>query len=327
MTSSIKLNVLDQSPVFTGQSDIEAIERTVKMAKQVEEMGYHRYWVAEHHNQKAFASASPELVAARLAVETQRIRVGTAGILIGHYAPLKVAETVRMLSAFSKGRFDFGVGRAPGAVHGALEALGNHDFSASAIDAKQDATYALLRSNNSVAAAPLDAPPCECWVLGASKGSAHFAAERGLAYAFAGFANAAMAEEAVAIYRSHFKPSEQLSEPLVNFAASVYCADTEEQARYMQSSVALWSQLAEKGGQNIAFPTAKQASRQLSIYQDPEVAAMVQNNSVAGTPEQVQTILGDWVTRLVADELTLLTVTEDESDLLRHYQLMSETFL
>ncbi|MDK1288432.1 MsnO8 family LLM class oxidoreductase [Pseudoalteromonas umbrosa] len=320
----IKLNALDQSPIFTGQTAVTSINRSIALAKQVEEMGFHRYWVAEHHNQKAFASASPELMAAKIGAETSTIRVGTAGILVGHYAPLKVAETARMLSTLCDGRFDLGIGRSPGAVHGALLALGDHEFGPAIINAKQDEVYAYLNDEKTVYASPEGAPQLECWVLGAGPGSALYAAERGISYAYASFANPKLAKQSIQAYRENFKPSAFLKAPAVNLAVAAYCADTEEKAKRMSLSSVAWSMLAERGGHNIPFPSMAESESLIEISNDPEVESQMNDTLIVGNQSQVSEKLTKLIEELDLDELTLLTVTESAEDLLKHYQLIAE---
>ena len=122
----MKLSALDQSPVYEGMTHAEAVQNTIELAKAVEKLGFHRFWVSEHHNTAGFASPTPEILSARIGAVTSRIRVGTAGILLGHYSPYKVAEQAAMLSLLLRGRFDLGIGRAGGAGTKTLAALESH---------------------------------------------------------------------------------------------------------------------------------------------------------------------------------------------------------
>lgn len=321
----VKLNALDQSPIFNGQTAVNSIHRSIEMAKQVEEMGFQRYWVAEHHNQQAFSSACPELMAAKIGAETSKIRVGTAGILVGHYSALKVAETARMLSTLCEGRFDLGIGRSPGAVHGAVQSLGSHEFCPAIINAKQDDVYAYLRDEKTVHALPQGVTHPECWVLGAGSGSAMFAAERGLSFAYAAFANPSLAEQSIDVYRENFKPSAILEQPVVNLAVAAYCADSEDKAKRMSQSTIAWTMLADKAGHNVPFPTMDESEKLLAVSSHAENEAQMKDTLIVGNRQQVHGKLTQLIDDLQLDELTLLTVTESSEDLLRSYQLIAES--
>src|SRR5437667_2617635 len=224
----MRLSVLDQSPIPEGSTGAEALRNTIELAQLADSLGYHRYWVAEHHGGPMLASASPEALIGPIAAATSEIRVGSGGVMLPHYSPLKVAETFTILAALFPGRIDLGLGRAPGTDPMTTFALQRDRRQAAPDDFPQQLAELLGYLRDDL---PADHPfrrlasmlpgrpelP-EPWLLGSSPQSAVWAAEVGLPYAFADFINRQGAEIA-ALYRGRFSASDDLAEPRVAVGA------------------------------------------------------------------------------------------------------------
>ncbi|KOR89602.1 MsnO8 family LLM class oxidoreductase [Paenibacillus solani] len=236
----MRLSVLDQAPVTSGNTAEGALHKAEELAILADELGYSRMWMAEHHGGHTFASSAPEVTAARLAARTQRIRIGTGGVMMMHYSPLKLAEVFKTLSAFTPGRIDFGVGRAPGGDTSAMYALseGRQLMLHNMYD-KLAVTMQLLCDEipddelyAKNAAAPTGVPLPEVWLLGSSGNSALQAAQMGVGYSFAQFFNGAMSNDILDQYRNNFKPSKFMEKPEINVSYMVTTAETKEEAEY-----------------------------------------------------------------------------------------------
>ncbi len=217
----LKLSVLDQSPVRAGGNPRQALEETITLAQATENLGYSRYWLAEHHGTEGFAGSSPEILVTRVAAATNTIRVGSGGVMLSHYSPLKVAENFKLLENLYPGRIDLGIGRAPGSdgLTAAALAYGSEigieyfptkiaDMMAFLSDeAPASEPFKTVRATPSVPQIP------EVWLLGSSDQSAAYAAHFGLAYTFAHFITPQASKPILDYYRANFKPSDMLAAP------------------------------------------------------------------------------------------------------------------
>ncbi|HLR04015.1 MAG TPA: LLM class flavin-dependent oxidoreductase [Virgibacillus sp.] len=236
----MRLSVLDQAPITKGNDPAAALLKAEELAILADELGYERMWMAEHHGTDSYASSAPEVTAARLAAKTKNIRIGTGGVMMMHYSPLKMAEVFKTLSAFSPGRIDFGVGRAPGGGPNAMYALSEgreplvhnmYQKFETALDLISDNTpqerlYLAIRATPSHVTLP------EAWMLGSSGDSAIQTARMGAGYSFAQFFNGELTKEIIDAYRHHFEPSVFMEKPSVNVAYMVTVAETREEAEY-----------------------------------------------------------------------------------------------
>ncbi|WP_018789255.1 MsnO8 family LLM class oxidoreductase, partial [Micromonospora sp. CNB394] len=228
------LSVLDQVPVFRDGSPVKSVRDSIELARAVESFGYQRFWIAEHHGSAANACASPEVVAAAVAAVTTRIRVGSGGVLLPYYSPLKVAETFRILAALYPGRVDLGFGRGAGGPVAMAELL--NPYALATDEAFLQQIGRLLgflgdpRAVSRVSVTPEVAQPPVPWMLGSGVGSARMAGMLGLPFCFAQFIAAEESPEAIAAYREAFRPSPWSAEPQAMLALRVLCADTAEQA-------------------------------------------------------------------------------------------------
>ena len=253
----MKLSVLDQAPITSGNTAVGALEKAEELAIVADELGYTRMWMAEHHGTRAFASSAPEVTAARLAAKTNQIRIGTGGVMMMHYSPLKMAEVFKTLSAFSPGRIDFGVGRAPGGDPQSMYALAegrqprvdnmyekfDHTLQLINDELTEDKLYAMIASPRGVTLP-------EAWMLGSSGNSALETARRGVGYSFAQFFNGQLSNEILNMYRENFIPSPFMEKPEINVAYLVTAAETKEEAEYEakpQDIARLWLMQGKMG--------------------------------------------------------------------------------
>ncbi|SRR5579885_1245285 len=335
----MRLSVLDQSPIREGGTAADAIGETIMLARAAERLGYHRYWVAEHHNTKSFAGSAPEILVARLAAETRKIRIGTGGVMLPHYSPLKVAEQFRVLETLAPGRIDLGLGRAPGTDQRTSQALqaGPQAWSIEAYPSQ----IVLLRQFLDDAA---DGPPIsgdhpfrgvhamprgegrpEIWLLGSGVHSAIYAAELGLPYSHAHFINTEGSEEACAAYRERFKPSSWCAQPVVSLGVAALAADTEEEARRLSATRDLWV-VRLMTGRFSAFPSPEEALSCSYDEREQAILRAARTRSTVGTPQQVHGRLLELAQRHGAEELVVVTITYDFEPRLRSYELLAKEF-
>ena len=232
-------SLLDLSPIPEGKSAADALANTVDLARAAEKAGYHRYWLAEHHNMPGIASAATAVVIGHVAAATATMRVGAGGIMLPNHAPLVVAEQFGTLATLFPGRIDLGLGRAPGTDMATARALRRHMAPEDAFP--RDVQELIGYLGDPTEGAPVRAIPGEgthvpVWILGSSLYGAQLAAYLGLPYAFASHFAPAMLEEALAVYRRTFRPSDRLEKPHVMIAAGVCAADTDDEAEFLRSS-------------------------------------------------------------------------------------------
>ncbi len=250
----MKLSVIDQSPALTGRSESESIRESLALARHAEDLGYHRFWVSEHHNIPAIVGSAPEVLMAAIAATTQRIRIGSAGVMLPHYSALKVAEQFRTLEALAPGRIDLGLGRAPGGDMRTAQALNPNAQSAAdhfpqqVFDLHAWSQGGECASHRGVHAHPHGPFAPEMWILGSSDYGAQLAAHFGLPYAFAYFfTDGEGAEQAVALYRRLYKPSERHPKPEPTLCVWAFAADTEAEARRHALSRDRWRVDRQRG--------------------------------------------------------------------------------
>ena len=336
---ALPLGVLDQSPVPEGSSGARALRNTIDLARHAESLGYGRYWVAEHHGGPLLAGASPEALVGPIASATSRMRVGSGGVMLPHYSPLKVAESFSVLAGLYPGRIDLGIGRAAGTDPTTTFALQRDRRAASPDDFPQQLAelMAYLRDElpedhpfRRLAALPGLPEAPELWLLGSSAQSAAWAAELGVPYAFADFINPEGAEYA-AHYRAHYAPSREHPEPRVIAGVSAICAETAEEAELLATSVTMAMRMLRRG-RPIPVPPPDVARR----FLDEERARRAQGRSaparrgprrmVVGAPGAVRAGLEGVAAEYGADELLVVTITHDHGARLRSYALIAEAF-
>jgi len=329
------LSVLDQSPISQGSSGAQALANTLDLARLTDRLGYRRYWVAEHHGGTMLAGPSPEALVGPIAAATTRIRVGSGGVMLPHYSPLKVAETFSVLAGLFPGRIDLGLGRAAGTDPLTTFALQRDRRQAAPDDFPQQlvellgylhdrlpADHPFARLAGALPGRPHSPEP---WLLGSSPQSAIWAAELGLPYAFADFINPRGAEIA-ALYRERFAEHEHAgASPRTAVGVWVICADSDEQARRLAASGRMTFTLLRRG-QLIAVPPPEEALRFLAGEERPGASSPSGRRAVVGSPETVRTELADVVASYGAEEAIVVCITYEHEARRRSYELLAEVF-
>jgi len=325
----VRLSVLDQSPIREGGTATEAVQESVALARAVDAAGYHRYWLAEHHDSNGLACAAPEVLIPQVAAQTQRIRVGSGGVMLSHYSPLKVAEVFRMLETLYPGRIDLGIGRAPGSSRQVAQALALgpgavplDQYPHQVADLVGYLENELPESHPffGIQAQPAGAGQPAIWMLGSSLESAQIAAALGLPYSYAHFINPEAGPRAIQLYRDRYEPSERYPEPLASAGVSALCAETEEEAVELS-----WSRYCMRFRRR-GVPSVETA---LAFdYSPAELEYIVYSRSRAaiGDPPMVKARLEALAAELSVDELVLLTITYDFADRVRSYELIADAF-
>jgi luciferase family oxidoreductase group 1 len=330
----MKLSVLDQSTASQGRSQDLAIRETLELARHCDALGYHRYWVSEHHNSDSIVGTAPEILMAAIAATTQRIRVGSAGVMLPHYSALKVAEQFRVLEGIAPGRIDLGVGRAPGSDQLTAYALNPHanpgdEFPQQVYDLQAWVSGAPLQEGHpfrAIKAHPLGPSSPELWILGSSDYGAQLAAHFGLPYAFAYFfSDGRGVEQALDLYRRNYRPSARHPEPQATICVWALAADTEAEARRLLMTRELWRIGFEQG---IRRPLVSPEEAAAYPYTEAERATIesLRRKAFVGTADQVGTRLSELAQRLELDELVVVTWTHDPAPRHRSYELLAAAF-
>ena len=328
----MKCSILDQSPARQGCTEDTAIRDSLALARLCDRLGFHRYWLSEHHNSAGVAGTAPEILAAAIAATTRRIRVGSAGVMLPHYSALKVAEQFRVLEAIAPGRIDLGVGRAPGSDRLTAMALNPHsnaheEFPRQVHELQAWITGAALPAEHPfrrVAAHPRGPTSPELWILGSSDYGARLAAHFGLPYAFAYFfSDGRGVEQALSLYRRNYQPSARYPEPIATICVWALAADTEDEARRLMGSRELWRIGFEKGER---APLASPEEAAAYPYTDTERAVIrdMRDKALVGTADQVAGMLRALAERLQLGEIVINTWTFDPAARERSYELLAQ---
>ena len=333
MKEKIKLSVLDQSPLRPDTTATGALQETIALAKIAEDLGYHRYWLAEHHGSDGLASASPEVMITRIAAETSTIRVGSGGVMLSHYSPYKVAENFRTLEAMFPGRIDLGIGRAPGSDHPTARALayggglGSEHFPTMVADLHGFLTDSLPKEHpfQTVKVRPHTPSSPPIWLLGSSDYSAAYAAHFGLSFSFAHFMTPYGGETVTRAYNDQFQNTGSLEEPKTNIGIFVICAETDTEADRLMSTRDLFRLRADKG--HLApIPTIEES---LSYpYTDAERKHVLENRArtIYGAPKTVKKKINELSDLYKNNEFLVLTACPDFESRKRSYELLAEAF-
>ncbi len=326
----MKLSVLDQSPISEGMSGAQALANTLDLGRLADSLGYHRYWVAEHHGGPMLAGPSPEVLIGPIAAATSRIRVGSGGVMLPHYSPFKVAESFSLLAGLYPGRIDLGIGRAAGTDPMTTHALQRDRSRALPDDFPQQLAELLAyyedrfppenplgRLARVLPGRPERPVP---WLLGSSPQSAIWAGELGMPYAFADFINPGGAEIAE-LYRTRFEPG-RLETPQTVVAAWALAADTDEEAQRLASSSKMAFSMLRRG-RLIEVPPPETALRFIESQGD-ELAG--RRRTIVGSPETVRAGIERAAADYGADEVIVVTITYDHAARRRSYELIAEAF-
>jgi len=323
----IPFSVLDLSPIVTGNTAADAFRNTLALAQHAEKLGYHRFWLAEHHNMPGIASAATAVVIGYVAGGTSTIRVGSGGVMLPNHSPLVIAEQFGTLESLFPGRIDLGLGRAPGSDQATARAL-RRDLQTDAQQFPQDVVelqhyFAPVQPGQTLRAVPgagLDVP---LWILGSSTFGAQLAAELGLPYAFASHFAPGDLMAAIAIYRARFKPSKQLAKPYVMLGCNVFAADTDAAGQFLFSSLQQAFVNLRSGRPALLQAPVDGFAERLR----PGDRAMIDSAlscAAVGSPDTVRRALQAFIEKTGADELMLTSQIFDHSARLRSYEIAAE---
>jgi len=332
---TIKLSILDQSPISEGSNAMESLKQTAILAQKAEEWGYTRFWVSEHHDATTLAGSSPEILISHLASVTSTIRVGTGGVMLPHYSAYKVAENFKLLEALFPGRIDAGIGRAPGGMPRATYALHNGEYR-DVLKFPEQVDDLLMYLNDAIPtnhayyglkATPIteEAPPV--WMLGSSQSSAFLAAEKGLPYMFAQFINGEGGPSYANHYQKRFQPSAFLQKAEQAVAVFFACAETEEEAERIISSLDLSMVMLEQGMPSKGTPSPEKALAYPYSHYEQQRVIENRKRMIIGTPKKVRKEIEKIAEEYNADEVMLVMIAYEFQDKLKSYELIANEML
>ena len=331
-----KLSVLDQSVAVTGCTEDASIRQTLALAQQAEALGYHRFWVSEHHSHPSIVGSAPEVLMAAIAATTRRIRIGSAGVMLPHYAPLKVAEQFRVLEALAPGRIDLGVGRAPGSDMRTARLLrqdpqqSSDDFPIQVRELQAWVSGIDLPEGHpgrGVTANPTGPTSPTLWMLGSSDYGAQLAAHYGLPYAFAYFITDGQgARQALDLYRQLFRPSALHSKPEAVLCVWALAADSEAEAWHHFSGRERWKLDRNRGAIGPLPSPQEVQARPYSAAEQVQVD-LLRANALVGSGRQVADKLRALAQSHEVDELVVITWAHDPAAQRRSYEILAHEFL
>ncbi len=332
---SVALSVLDLAPVSSGSTPADALHASIALARLADELGFGRYWVAEHHNMPGIASSSPAVLIAHLAQATSRIRLGSGGVMLPNHSPLAVAEQFGMLEALHPGRIDLGLGRAPGTDRLTARALRRGAGDETADDFPRQLAELMgyfegspsesdssRNTSGSIHAVPARGYSPDIWLLGSSDYSATLAGHLGLPFAFAHHFAGGNTNAAVQAYRATFRPG-QIEVPKLALGVNVVCADTDEHAQWLAGSGALAIVRLRQGRPDV-YPSPEEAAAHLYTPMEREIVRSWTSSHVIGSPETVRTGLLELVARTGADELLITTNIHAPADRMKSFRLVAD---
>lgn len=330
---SLRLSILDQSPILEGETATEAFQHTIKLAQLADKLGYHRFWVSEHHDSEGIVGSSPEVLISHLLAKTERIRIGSGGIMLQHYSPYKVAENFNVLASLAPGRVDLGIGRAPGGLPRSTKALQQDASNQRPLGEKLVELDQFIHNNlapnhelQGLKATPNPTVPAVIYLLGASSSSAELAASIGIPYVFAQFLNSdeKVIDAAFEAYYKNFNP-EKGTKPQALLALGVIVAETDEQAEVLASDNKFFK-VHLANGKSATVRTLEQAeefARQAGeTYTIEEKVADI----VHGSKETVRKKLLEVQTRYGVDELIITAFVKGIQQRINSYTLLKEAF-
>ena len=327
----VPLSVLDLAPVSQGSTPAQALANSLELARTVERLGFHRYWVAEHHNMPGIASSSPAVLLAAIGAVTSTMRLGSGGVMLPNHAPLVVAEQFGMLEALHPGRIDLGIGRAPGTDQLTASALRRtadlsvDDFPERFVELVGYFSGSLPDDHpfRSIRATPGLGYQPDIWLLGSSDYGARVAGMLGLPFSFAHHFSAANTLPALDVYRAAFQPSMTLSEPYAMLGVAVVCADTDDEAEWLAGPSALAFVRLRQGRPGL-YPTPEEAADYQFTPFEREIVRSRRSSQIVGSPASVRQGLVELLARSGANELMVTTMVHDHRHRIRSYELLAE---
>lgn len=333
----VNLGILDYAPIDEGKNAKQALEETIQLAKRADLLGYNRFWMAEHHNVPAFASSSPELIMMHLADATKRIRLGSGGVMLPHYSPLKVAENFRILEAFHPGRIDLGIGNTVG-THLVNQVLNENkqsklNYEQSLKDLSNYLTDQLDDDHrfHGISANPVILTVPEMWLLSMSIRSAKIAAKLGIGYTYgfflAGKERLGIGIKAVETYRNEFQPSPFMPEPRVSVATFVSVAETNEEAEAYREAMDLWLLGKDNFSDLKAFPSVQTARSYQYTEKEKEIIQKNHSKIITGDKQTATNQLVELAGRFNADEVLIAPLMPSIEARISAVELMAEAVL
>ena len=328
----MKLSILDQAPISAGKTAGEALDASLQLAKLGDELGYTRYWIAEHHDMNGLACPNPDVMLGKIGAQTRKIRIGAGAVLLPHYKPYRVAETYNLLATLYPGRIDLGIGRAPGGSAEVTMALSDN-FLEQVRKYPESLDELLQFLNNDfpeghmfskIEPTPIPKASPQPWLLGTSEKSAVLAAEKRMPYTFGHFMSSQDGPAIVRDYKEGITKHDAKKVPQAIVAVSVICAKTTEEAEALALSNQLWKVLQDKGeGQN-GVPSIEEARSYPFNDKELEKMAQMKQKMVIGNPDEVKQQLIDLQKQYNVDELMIVTITHDYEARRRSYELIAE---
>jgi luciferase family oxidoreductase group 1 len=333
-TVSLKLSILDQSPVFDTETAAEAFQHTIELATKAEAWGYHRFWVSEHHGSDRVMGSSPEVLISHLLAKTTRIRVGSGGVMLQHYSPYKVAENFNVLASLAPGRVDLGIGRGPGGMPRSTHALQQEpgqtrrSLSEKLVELTQFLNNQLSANHPlyGLQATPQPPQPADVFLLGTTLASAALAASLSMPYVFALFLNSddTMMAEAMATYRNQFDTNTGKA-PQAMLALPVIVADTDEEARQYAADIKV-VRIRLESGRTFTVGSVEAGEEFGRQSREPYTISVHEANIIYGSRETVRNKLGDMQRSYDVDEIIVVTAIKDFHKRLHSYELLSDVF-
>ena len=335
---SLKLGVVDQLPIHSGGSGADATRSATRLAKACDSWGYHRYWVAEHHNTPSYASPCPEIMIAHIASVTEKIRVGSGGVMLSHYSSYKVAEVFRMLAALYPNRIDLGIGRAPGGDSIATSALQYPGPPRESTDYEEQSRQlaGFIRGDlnaehpfSSLRVMPEGPDRPELWMLGSGGGSAALAGHLGMGLALALFIGTHdRPVEIIEHYREAYRLAGHDGAPSAALASAVICADSREEAEFLAASHTYWKVMAFRHGirEGVLSPRDALDARASLSPSDQEYFDETRDSMICGTADFCWSALNELAKKYGVDEISVINVTYDFEPRLRSYELLASCF-
>jgi luciferase family oxidoreductase group 1 len=330
----IRLSILDQSPIAYGSDAKEALKQTVQIAQAADRLGYKRFWVSEHHDTPFLAGSTPEVLISHLAAKTERIRIGSGGVMLPHYSAYKVAENFRMLEALYPNRIDLGLGRAPGGMpiatralqEGMMRGVDRYPEQVEDLMAYLTDTFPENHRFRGLTATPVVDSVPEMWLLGSSGGSAAIAAQKGIAFMFAHFINGEGGAHVVRAYQRQFRPSVLYDKPEASVAIFLVCAETDEEANQLASSLDLSLVMLENGQKQNGIPTLEMA--QSYPYTPWELSRVRENRKrmIVGSPTTVKKQIEALANAYGTEEVMVSTNIPNFELRLRSFELLADVF-
>ncbi|AZU62138.1 LLM class flavin-dependent oxidoreductase [Neobacillus mesonae] len=331
----MRLSILDQAPISTNQTPQQALMAALQLAQAGENLGYARYWIAEHHDLTGLACPAPEIMLSYIGAHTTSIRIGSGAVLLPHYKPYKVAEVFNLLATLFPGRIDLGIGRAPGGTTEATNALSDN-FLKNVWDMPEkvrdllyflDDNFPAEHPYAKLSAAPIPPIAPVTWLLGTGKKSAMLAAEYGIPFAFGLFMSDSDGAAIIKQYKEAFKPRNQGQKPKVILTVSAICAETNERAEELALSPIIWSIQRGKGEGLNGVPSIEEAKQYALTEKEQTALQKMKQKMIIGNPQIVSQKLKEVQTKYHADEIMIVTITHDPMDKIKSYQIIADMII